>query len=578
MIRILNPDNALRTDLMIMSDHPLSDLLPIPPGVTKPNAYDVFGLNFGEQDNEIIQSTIRSVIANLKAQKSNSDSKRWKAAARLATDAKDVLADPGRKEQMDQQRTKIAASSVPESFAAQANSVITNHDPLAGLLPDSDPLLAYEMDSALNSEFTENETNEETSTVETESSLNVESLQGLLSESLLPSNDSFSPQDLLDSIENVSSDADSIEIPGFDETSPEPTGNVKLKKPVTNRRRRSKTGMMIPAVFAVSCFGIVGLVLYFIINKPGVVVTVSNDGFSVNAANDEANADEAPAVVEKPRNADPPKPADPVMGSLGPDSKQGKEIGNNAKLSDPIPKDADDQKPEKPEQMSDTDSGDGAVTPPDGKPIDSMDKQNPQGDPPPDLTKPQDPSMEALSPEVLEEANQVLQNAAKAIADANWDQMNSIANSMLDQEMSAEQKERAEELFQVIDLAIFYRTAIIDSISNLNVGNDFEVTDDFRVIVVETTPNSIVVRYNTQNKSYTIDDLPWPLAHKLASFEVSGAAFSTAAKSVYQFIAPKTNAGLREQALQWIDEIQTDLDGTEKEMIGSTHRSLIEDN
>ena len=95
------------------------------------------------------------------------------------------------------------------------------------------------------------------------------------------------------------------------------------------------------------------------------------------------------------------------------------------------------------------------------------------------------------------------------------------------------------------------------------------------MIVVEKSPEQLVVRYNAKNKTYTIDELPWALAHQLARFEVAGDTFSTAAKSVYQFIAPKTNDGLRDEALEWIREIQSDLDGTDKENIESTLKSLF---
>ena len=185
------------------------------------------------------------------------------------------------------------------------------------------------------------------------------------------------------------------------------------------------------------------------------------------------------------------------------------------------------------------------------------------------------PPMETLSGEVLQKAEQTLQIAKSAILDADWNQMNSVANKMLDQPMSDDQKRQADDLFQVIDLALFYRTAIVDSINNLNVGNDFEVSDSLRVIIVEKSPSNLTVMFNKMQREYSIDQLPWPLAHKLASFEVSGDTFSTAAKSVYQAIAPTTNPGLQTQALDWIKEIQDDLDGTDKENVGATLSSLI---
>ena len=597
-----------------MSAHPLSDLLPIPDGVLKPNAYDVFGLKPDEADPEVIQTTMRKVIRELKASKETADPKRWKAAARLATDAKQILSDPSKREQP--QLTTVGGVAEGSSKSNFTATSLAEDDPLYGLLPDTNPL----EDFVLVSEASEGQSKEKddpavvappvpvsppepvtppelpttphltNDDLDSSDSTNGETTaieqNVLLSESLLPSDESLLPSDLLSSLEfNQSQPTDSIEIsgspdqetitlPSFEESIPAVSNEDELlvKRPQGNRRRRSKTGMLVPAIFAICCFGIVGVVLFFIINRPGVVITVSDDGFAVNTKpeDQEANPEDA---QNQPQAPPPAKPKDPIMGSLGPDSKETKNNGSEQKLSDPIPETKEEQKPKPTTTPTDTNMEQG------GESEEPNNEMKEEMQPAPDLTKPQTPdnetSPEPLSDEVLEKAEQVLQTASQAIQAADWNQMNLIANRMLDQEMSEEQMSRATELFQIIDLAIFYRTAITDSISKLEIGNDFEVTRDFRVIVVEKSPEQLVVRYNAKNKTYTIDELPWALAHQLARFEVAGDTFSTAAKSVYQFIAPKTNDGLRDEALEWIREIQSDLDGTDKENIESTLQSLF---
>lgn len=583
-----------------MSAHPLSDLLPIPEGVIKPNAYDVFGIPYELHDEQEIQSRIRKTISNLKSQKGSADPKRWKAAARLAADAKQLLNDPAQKERLSQQLTSMVGSPEAKSNAGKGAASLSQDrspshgDPLAGLLPTADPLQAFQPiihDPHSTPPPIQTNPDPDDSRINN-SQIPEERLEGLDSDvispsenllppdtSLLPPETSLLPQELLAAMEADSDQAseqintDPQVLPRFEDSVPSVKiqSKVAFKKPNSNRRRRSKTGMLVPAVFALCCFGMVGLALYFIINKPGVVVTMSDNGLAVNPA-DQMPPDEQDKPEVQPTPQKPKAPADPVMGKLGPTANENKTDQNDQKLTDPIPEGKDNPPTTVPEQNP-TKAPMGMET----KTPDATQPSETDPPPPPDLTKTPKPTMEALSPEVLEKAEQTLEAASNAIASANWDAMNEIANSMLDQEMSAEQKLQATELFQLIDLAIFYRTAIIDSITKLNAGDDFEVTNNFRVIVVEKSPEQLTIRYDRKNQSYTIDNLPWPLAHKLASFEVSDDSFSTAAKSVYQFIAPKTNDGLRKQAIEWISEIQPDLDETDKENIAATLQSLTED-
>ena len=63
------------------------DLLPIPEGVKEPHAYQVFGIQDGEQDLSVVSEKIREIVGNLKKQKENTDPKLWTKAAKLAQQA-----------------------------------------------------------------------------------------------------------------------------------------------------------------------------------------------------------------------------------------------------------------------------------------------------------------------------------------------------------------------------------------------------------------------------------------------------------------------------------------------------------
>ena len=603
------------------SVHPLSDLLPIPKGVTKPNAYHVFGIDTATQDEESIQATIQSVIAELKSVKTKTDSKRWKAAARLASDAKKLLADPKQREKLNKSMLVTAGGGNPSAPATESTT-----DPLAGLLPDADPLRKFEpneqsdqlsppaeeqldADAAvpdLPASITPTDREQvaipeipvpqpprlDTVTPEISASeISSSQLQGLTADSLLPPDSSLLPNDLLTSMESSTTgvgdnyDPEPISVPSFEDSTPSFGSNadVMVKKPQNrSRRRRSKTGMLIPAIFAIACFGIVGVVLFIILNKPGVRIAMSEDGVVIqDGTEDLGNQPQEPVQEQKPRST---QPRDPVMGGLGPDSNNQNPDPNAPKVTDPIAEpDGNQTNQASPSMPNEKPNGNGmnqgatGNADPEPNSPQTATPEKPTSDDPAGAMKPNgdDPPMESLSEEVLQKAEETLQAAKSAILSADWNQMNAIANRMLDQPMSDEQKSEAGDLFQVIDLALFYRTAIVDSVANLNVGNDFEVSDGLRVIIVEKSPSNLIVMFNKMQREYSIDQLPWPLAHKLASFEVSGDTFSTAAKSVYQAIAPTTNSGLQTQALDWIEEIQNDLDGTDKENVGSTLSSLI---
>jgi hypothetical protein len=184
-------------------------------------------------------------------------------------------------------------------------------------------------------------------------------------------------------------------------------------------------------------------------------------------------------------------------------------------------------------------------------------------------------TMEPLTSELVAVADQKLQRVRELIRSANWKEMKPAAQAALEQPMSDEQRAQAEALFNLADLASYYRVGIEKAVARLNVGNDFEVTDDFRVIIVETGPDQLVVRFNAKNKSFTFDELPWSLAHKLAGFSMPGDPASEAAKAVYQAISPNANQAYRDQALQWLSEIQGEVEGADATQLAETIRDLF---
>ena len=131
-------------------------------------------------------------------------------------------------------------------------------------------------------------------------------------------------------------------------------------------------------------------------------------------------------------------------------------------------------------------------------------------------------------------------------------------------------------MYELADLATYYRGAIERAVAEINVGNDFAVTDTFRVIVVEKGEDLLVVRYSEKNRSFTFDEFPFSLAHRLATFSTKGDSTTTqAAKAAYQAIAPKATDAHRAEAVVWLREITGEVEGADPKRVADTIESLF---
>jgi hypothetical protein len=87
------------------------------------------------------------------------------------------------------------------------------------------------------------------------------------------------------------------------------------------------------------------------------------------------------------------------------------------------------------------------------------------------------------------------------------------------------------------------------------------------VIVVEKGDDFIAIQFNARKKTYKFDELPFSLAHKLASFTISDSPTNLAAKSVYQAISPKSNEDTRKESLEWLNGMGGGIEGADPKRI-----------
>lgn len=568
-----------------MSATKISDLLPIPAGIRQPHPYQVFGLDDGEQDPAAIQKAIQSVIAQLKSVKSETDPDVWKQAARLVKGAQEILADPEKKSQLDARFGIVAVDTPVETDSSDplaallptanplAPAETSSSDPLAGILPTANPL-----DGVPSTE------------IETAPRLDASDSSG--AGGLLPPGLFGTPTTTGTSI--GAPELSDLETEGASDLA---SASVVVKTPPKRRRKRSLAATIAGVGFALLAFAVVGGVLYFAVFKSGQVeITMNDDGISFSTqpqpnSNSTVVTPAPPVNSGRAENQRGSTTGDPIMGSLGSSSSpattqspgsfssESSNEGNPAETASapasvdepaqgdpPGSQEMQGSNPSEPamapaETMTSEMAEDGEAT------VDGESASN---------TEPNvEPAPEPLSDEMIAQADLALDRVRQLIQTANWSEMKAVAEAAQDQPMSAMQQQQAEDLYAVADLASYYRVGIERAIADLKIGNDFEVTDGVRVIIVEAGPDQLVVRYDAKNRAYSLNELPWSLAHKLGSFSMPENPSTEAAKAVYQAIAPNANQGYREQALQWLEEMEGEVEGADPRRLAETIRSLF---
>ena len=510
------------------------DLLPIPEGVKEPHAYQIFGIEDGEQDLAIISAKIREVVANLKQQKEGTNPKLWTKAAKLAQQARLTLANPKTKAKLDARFGIIADEPVNHSGVDPLASVLPSADPLAGILPTADPLGGADPLAGI----LPNEP-EVTQTIVSETP----------STAVATASNEIPPGMFGSPVEEASTQADFTGAIGGTPLVVSPqdtTGSIIGRHP--HRRPKPILGLMIFGTFAVGMLSIIGILIWFMVNQGEVAITQSDGSLTISTTGKQDEASNRPSK-EAPRRKATPEPLepDPVMGTLGPAKKKADNEGGMTDLE---------------RKMQEDD----LVKTPDPKPETPMVDAKPE--------PPQVPKKPAITDEMIAEANKQLDNVAMLIKSAKWEEMKPAAEKASELPMNAEQKERAEALYEVADLASFYRGGITKAVADIAVGNDFEVKDDFRVIVVEKGDDFIAIQFNARKKTYKFDELPFSLAHKLASFAIPASPTQTAAKSIYQSISPIANEESRKEALQWLSEL-SDVRGADPQRISETLKQMF---
>lgn len=531
----------------------IHDLLGLPADVTRPNAYQIMGLELGEPDPQKIQSAIQDRVRLLKKSKAATSAEVWQKAARAVQTAQKILCDPQQKAALDAQYGIInEVPSEPEEPV----------DPLAALLPSAKKKSQPPASAPASTpdSFVASEPAASDGVVDAPDPPSVEtSTRPQVPVSPAPVPD-LSPSTQIDT-------------------------RPQIKSRRTSRRRRSSSGNLIFGSLVLGLLLlIVGGFAFVFLNGGGIVVVNNENGFAINAATENAPNRSAPStrarpidndgVMTRPRRGgvegpdlgspdlDGPDFDLPSMpNSSGGNSMTGNSMTGNAAMETPSIGQSTGP------SMSDSAGSAPAMTMPDSS-MDStsdatsesmMASANGQS-PPSSSTPPANSTPDAPqppSPQEIENAEKAISASRNAIVQRNWAAMKSLAETAEEKAVTDTQKQTAETLYQFADLATYYRGAIQRAMADLVSGNEIKLTDTMTFLVQRSSADEITLYRNKRQYEYTFEEVPLSVAHALAPFQLDvSSPEGKAAKAAFQSISEKATPGHRAESVKILGDLE----------------------
>ncbi|HBJ33870.1 MAG TPA: hypothetical protein DDZ51_03700 [Planctomycetaceae bacterium] len=572
-------------------------LLSLPQDVSAPDPYAVLGLKPGESDPAKIAAAIKSIVAQLNSVKASADPAAWNQAAIWVKESRRIVSDPALKARLDQKIGTSLASASSAVVPPTSTPAVPAFDPLAGFLPGQAsnspagvgqaplPPAPVGFGEARNTAFRPG---------------NAPSSPGIAQPPSFAPRPGFAQQPTHYAAVPPGPVYGSMQpsnAGGFDQSG----GGVAvagdaarelgaIAKPQSSGRRRKKrfpwASLVLVLLTLASIGGIVAMVVYLTKNPGGITIALQPgvDG-AVPVAG--SNFAVAPPVA---RDDSPP---DPVMGRL-PAARTGRNAGRNsvAEATDSMQDDfAPSGTPDDRAGMASSDAPNPdmaaenpAMTPsPDSMPsaatiTDPSMANIPQGNAPPtEIPNMADiPGVVEPTPEKLQTAQAALVTARQVLATAKWDQMNAAAEAAVKAAATAEQKQMADQLVELAELATYYQVGVEKALDGLKANETFNVTEQLQVSLVEITPDKVVLRFNGRNKDYVRSELPLVIAHKIAGFTMPIDAPATkAAAQVYQALAPVTTPQYREQAIKALEAMPPQPDDVDPAVLVAAIRQVF---
>ncbi|QDT13516.1 hypothetical protein [Planctomycetes bacterium K23_9] len=572
-----------------MSATKLSDLLPVAEGISDPHAYQVFGLDGGEQDGAKIKRAVTAVYAKLKSSKQDADPQVWKQAATLAQQAKAILADPRQRAELDARfgivpvvsppagMPPVVPAGVPPTAASPAVSPPTGlpptglppaaapvADPLAGMLPPTDPMAAP--------------------------APSINPMSPVAPTQQLPPPSAGAPG----AGAGAGVAGAGVAAAGIVRAASPSSPQVKVKK--TKRRKKSGAGklMFVVGMCALTAL-IAGLGVFMYLGRD---IAISKDGKLVTQRQ-LPNAGPAAAQVRPTRQQRDPVMGNPAPRAEPPKTSTGLPMNQFSPPQDPMP---GPMNPSLPSTNGDPVASEPIKgTDPDGPGMANPSMDNPAMDSPAmdnmpsQATMPAEVDQPAVNPDgalpvspgttsapvQLTDADiaaneQEIQKVKKVIRDLNWTLMRSSAEKVTQRTLSDAQRIEADALYNLADLASYYRGGLQRGLGAIKATQDFEVTEGVRVLVVEVSPSSLTIKYNGRNRTYSVEEIPFRLAEKIASFAIDlTQPDGIASKAVFQAISPLSNEEYRKDSIEWLEMVDPDMPDVDTKEVAKQIKELF---
>ena len=171
----------------------------------------------------------------------------------------------------------------------------------------------------------------------------------------------------------------------------------------------------------------------------------------------------------------------------------------------------------------------------------------------PEMVSPE--SVPRSKPEDLTALSAAMKAARTATMEGKFDAALGELKKVASVPKSPEHQAKYDRLNLLAQYAINFRSALRDSIAALEAGDEIEVGTNKIVGVVGTTANSITVRVQGANRTYSIDTLPAGLAVAIADTWLSKEdPVSLAMKGAYVATLKGADAQQLAKARQWLQE------------------------
>jgi len=505
-------------------------LLSLPSSLSSPDAYRVLGLSALEADRAKIEIAANATIAKLKALKAETQPAAWATAVQWVQTAFTILNDPSKKAAYDR---KLAA----EIAKQQAG------DPLAGFLP--------------------------TGPVQT-SAAAVVPVVPVLPPALPPSRQ----PSMTDASSEWAANLAATPVASTQQTPREPAIPV-LRNMRARRRRILWTSIVLSLFCLVAIGGLVGAV-YWLQNNSNQIVVNFNPGATLGPGG---------VVVAPPMPNAPKYPVDrdSVMGQFAGDVAPPSRADPEAGMTPPEQDERLARRLEKQRQRDAEAAMQASLAPQTESPLPNIlgpnanvpETEMPEMPETPGSTDPMLNSPAATATQIAA-ADSALTELVAIIQRREWNAMQPKAKSILALPMDDAQKDRAESLYQFVELAIYYHGGIKKTLGTLGSGQEYDLTDTLKVFIVEASGDRLMIRYNGKNKEYTFETMPLILLHQFGKLSMPADTPTTrAAKYAFQAIAPTTTPPYRAEAIAELGKIDGEIEGAQADKVIAAIRDVF---